>query len=168
MRERNPDTNISEGCSVVWDVPVGVSKCHRQTRTSLQRWLLFPSNLTVNCWHCDTLSNNKKVNFFPLTFEREMGRGVGDPPPTGSLYPRESYVCFFIFLVELAAVNWAVTTIWALIFILNFILFRPGPWWLWSTTTGSSTCRPPPSWRQSLSWSPWCVPPPGTWVRRTF
>lgn len=33
-----------------------------------------------------------------------MGQGRGDKPPTGSLYPRESYVCFFIFLVELAAV----------------------------------------------------------------
>ena len=28
-----------------------------------------------------------------------------DKPPTGSLYPRESYVCFFIFLVELASVS---------------------------------------------------------------
>ena len=36
---------------------------------------------------------------------RSMGRGVGEPPRTGSLYPRESYVCFFIFLVELAAVT---------------------------------------------------------------
>ena len=34
-----------------------------------------------------------------------MGRGGRDKPPTGSLYPRESYVCFFIFLVELAAVR---------------------------------------------------------------
>ena len=28
-----------------------------------------------------------------------------DKPPTGSLYPRESYVCFFVFLIELAAVR---------------------------------------------------------------
>ena len=41
----------------------------------------------------------------------EMGRGAREPPPTGSLYPRESYVCFFIFLVELAAVRWIKTVI---------------------------------------------------------
>ena len=34
-----------------------------------------------------------------------MGRGTAEKPPTGSLYPRESYVCFFIFLVELASVT---------------------------------------------------------------
>ena len=34
-----------------------------------------------------------------------MGRGTAEKPPTGSLYPRESYVCFFIFLVELASVK---------------------------------------------------------------
>ena len=34
-----------------------------------------------------------------------MGRGSAEKPPSGSLYPRESYVCFFIFLVELASVN---------------------------------------------------------------
>jgi hypothetical protein len=28
-----------------------------------------------------------------------------DKPPTGSLYPRESIVCFFLFVVELAAVS---------------------------------------------------------------
>jgi hypothetical protein len=28
-----------------------------------------------------------------------------DKPPTGSLYPRESIVCFFLFVVELAAVT---------------------------------------------------------------
>ena len=33
-----------------------------------------------------------------------MGKGAAEKPPTGSLYPRESYVCFFIFLVELASV----------------------------------------------------------------
>ena len=32
-----------------------------------------------------------------------MGLGRKDKPPTGSLYPRESYVCFFIFFVGLAA-----------------------------------------------------------------
>jgi len=33
-----------------------------------------------------------------------MGKGGKDKPPTGSLYPRESLVCFFLFIVELAAV----------------------------------------------------------------
>ena len=28
-----------------------------------------------------------------------------DKPPTGSLYPRESIVCFFLFVVELATVS---------------------------------------------------------------
>ena len=40
-----------------------------------------------------------------LLEHKKMGKGSGDKPPTGSLYPRESYVCFFIFLVELAAVG---------------------------------------------------------------
>ena len=28
-----------------------------------------------------------------------------DKPPTSSLYPRESFLCFFLFIVELAAVS---------------------------------------------------------------
>ena len=36
--------------------------------------------------------------------ELGMGKGGKDKPPTGSLYPRESLVCFFLFIVELAAV----------------------------------------------------------------
>merc|ERR1712106_79890 len=49
-----------------------------------------------------------------------MGLGRRDKPPTGSLYPRESYVCFFIFLVELLCT-------WSLVALIynNWIFYLP-------------------------------------------
>ena len=47
-----------------------------------------------------------------------------DKPPTGSLYPRESYVCFFIFLVELASVSLTVLLVGVFSEKIRFDIFR--------------------------------------------
>ena len=67
----------------------------------------------------------------------------------------EAYVCFFIFLVKMASVSFIYCRLSGNFASKQFLqrLFRNflslteskhtrfGPWWLWSTTTGWSTCR---------------------------